>query len=163
MFKQSWDNTHMKKILALVAMVSAVACTSANASLVTVGGGGAVHSAYVNSQADVIDTLDVKFTPTGGTTFINPGSGLSSGVPRNAGDPFTYPNRKLNADPLDVEGGQGWTFFGLINNANTLEFTGTPIGGLINTNNAPPGRWQHECHALRARYPHLRNGHAQHL
>jgi len=127
----------MKNLLALAAVASLFVASAANAAVLSVTSNAAqgIYSALINTGSDVIDTIDVKFTPGAGSTFINNNSGLASGVPRNPGDPFTYPNRKLNADPLDVDGGQGWTFFGLTNNANTLEFTGTPIGSTINTNN----------------------------
>jgi hypothetical protein len=134
MFKQSWDNTHMKKFLALVAMVSAVACTAANAATLSVAKSGTqTYSLSINGGTDEFDTIEVRMTPNPGTTHTNINSGLSAGVPRPAGQAFTYINRVLNGDPLDDPSYKGWQLPLNVNTAALLNFGGGPLGATIDT------------------------------
>jgi hypothetical protein len=133
----------MKKILVLAAVVSAFACSAVKAAtLSVVQNAPTVYSVYLDGapQNGNFDTIFFKATPDVGFTFINTNSGLAAGVPRPAGQAFTYPNRLINSDPLDFPGGPGWTLIGLINNASELSYTAGPLGGKISTANEPDGK-----------------------
>jgi hypothetical protein len=73
-----------------------------------------------------------------GGSFINLNSGLNAGVPRPAGDAFTYRNRMLQADPFD--GGKGWTLQDLVMTPSELSFTAGPTTGKITTATEVGGR-----------------------
>jgi hypothetical protein len=66
-------------------------------------------------------------------SFINNNSGAVGGVPRPAGDDFTYPNRMITADPLDFPGGLALTQVGLVNTAQELSYTAGKLGGTVTT------------------------------
>jgi hypothetical protein len=135
MFSRFWEIHPMKKFLVVLAMMSAFACTAANAATLRLDADiTSPHSLYLNGGADVFDTVEVTVVPGSGVTITNPNSGLVAGVPRPAGDPFTYLNRKLNGDPLDDPSFLGWSILGLTNTPTQFSFTGGPLGGLINTN-----------------------------
>ena len=78
-------------------------------------------------------------TPPSQMVFLNQNSGNRAGLPRPAGEPFTYMNRMINADPNDVEGALGWTVLGRINTPGELSFTAGPRGGRIDTSAQPNG------------------------
>jgi hypothetical protein len=126
----------MKKILVVLAMMSAFACTAANAATLRMIDADFMspYALYLNGEVDVFDTVELTVTPKPGATFTNPTSGLVAGVPRPAGDAFTYLNRKLNGDPLDDPSFLGWSILGLTNTPTQFSFTGGPLGGLIQTN-----------------------------
>jgi hypothetical protein len=134
MFSQFWENHHMNKILVVVAMMSAFACTAANAATLSSSRNANAHALYLDGGADVFDTVEVLITPTAPTTFVGATSGLNAGVPRPAGEAFTYLNRKLNGDPLDDPTNLGWSVLGLTNTAASFGFTGGPLGQTIVTN-----------------------------
>jgi PEP-CTERM motif-containing protein len=135
MFSQFWEIHHVKKILVVLAMMSAFACTAGNAATIRTDADlFSPLSLYLNGGLDVFDTVEVTVTPDPGTTFTNPTSGLVSGSPRPAGDAFTYLNRVLNGDPLDDPTFLGWSILGLSNIATEFKFTGGPLGATINTN-----------------------------
>lgn len=96
----------MKKIFAIALTLVVAVASSATAASISVKPVGTaannVYSIYVDGEASngAFDTIYFKVTPSTGT-FINTNSGAAAGVPRPAGDAFTYPNRMLNADPLD--------------------------------------------------------------
>ena len=130
----------MKHTFSLPAVVSVVACSVANAASVTVvtsSTSPTAYSIYLNGESanGNFDTVFVKLLPNPGSQFTNQNSGLSAGVPRPAGQPFSYRNRLLDADPADFPGGLGWTILGAVNTANELSFTGGPLGGKIDTGN----------------------------
>ncbi|WP_172991871.1 PEP-CTERM sorting domain-containing protein [Lacipirellula parvula] len=92
---------------------------------------------------DGFNGLAVQIKPNGGgASFANVNSGLTAGVPRPAGQAFTYRNRVLDFDPLDPEApgvGKGWTILGAINTASEISFAGGPLGRKINTATEPRG------------------------
>ena len=61
----------------------------------------------------------------------------ASRVPRLPGEPFTFINRKLDADPAEVPGGLGYMVLGVVNTQDRIAFTAGPIGGTITTPNVP--------------------------
>jgi hypothetical protein len=80
---------------------------AANAAVISIKPVGAsannVYSFYVDGEASngAFDTIFFEVKAFGAASFINTNSGALGGVPRPAGEAFTYPNRMLNADPLD--------------------------------------------------------------
>ncbi|MBL9165334.1 MAG: PEP-CTERM sorting domain-containing protein [Planctomycetaceae bacterium] len=93
-----------------------------------------VYSFYIDGDNlnGTFDTIFFQAKATSGT-FTNNNSGAVAGVPRPAGDPFTYPNRMITADPLDFPGGLALTQVGLVNNAQELSYTAGKLGGTIST------------------------------
>ena len=134
----------MKKIFAIALTLVVAVASSATAASISVKPVGTaannVYSIYVDGEASngAFDTIYFKVTPSTGT-FINTNSGAAAGVPRPAGDAFTYPNRMLNADPLDFPGALGLTQVGLVNTAQELSFTVGALGGTVSTAAQPGG------------------------
>ncbi|MBL9165335.1 MAG: PEP-CTERM sorting domain-containing protein [Planctomycetaceae bacterium] len=128
----------MKKILAL-ALTLVVAASTANAapiwSVKPVGQApNDVYSIYIDGDNlnGTFDTIFFQAKATTGT-FINTNSGAAAGVPRPAGEAFTYPNRMITADPLDFPGGLALTQVGLVNTAQELSYTAGKLGGTVST------------------------------
>ena len=96
-----------------------------------------VYSFYIDGDNlnNTFDTIFFQVKAHGAASFINTNSGAVAGVPRPAGDPFTYPNRMITADPLDFPGGLGLTQVGLLNNAKELSYTAGKLGGTVTTGN----------------------------
>lgn len=129
----------MKTIFAIALSVCVLGVSAANAASLSVVKNGATYAFSLDGQASngAFDTIFFKATTPAPNTFTNQNGGLSSGAPRPAGQAFTYPNRMLNADPGDVEGGLGLSQFGLSNAANSgeLSFTVASLGGKLTTPN----------------------------
>lgn len=90
---------------------------------------GEAHAIYLspgelNGQFDRIE-FDAR--PLGDFIFVNPNSGLHSGLPRPAGQRFTYRNRLLETSPDDPEivGGLGMTVTSAVNLPSHFSFTAT--------------------------------------
>lgn len=128
--------TTMKYFLALAAVASALVCTAANAASISVEYSGDTGAVYLTGGATEFDTIFFKATPVSPAAFANNNSGVAAGVPRPAGQAFTYPNRMLNADPGDFPGeALGLNQFGLVNSSTELSFTVASLGGTIATGN----------------------------
>jgi hypothetical protein len=160
----------MHKTLTVVAYLSIFAAASANAATVTtetsastpyafsiylngspqndnfnaidlVATSAGVHVRLVDAGS-VIQDLNVLFplenAPLG--SFSNLNSGLLAGVPRPAGQAFTYYNRMLDADPIDFPDSLGWTILGIVRTPTELSFAGGPLGKVISTAGQPNGR-----------------------
>lgn len=121
-----------------------------------------VFSVYLDGLTEngSFDTVVFNATPTGVTVDLKNGetlvqsrssiytledpqiprtfTKLTTGAGRPAGDPFTYINRALDADP--VEGGKGWTLQGVVINSTRLSFIGGTPGQMITTASEPGGR-----------------------
>lgn len=93
-----------------------------------------VYSFYVDGEGSngAFDTIFFQSKAFNGS-YINLNSGAVAGVPRAAGDLFTYPNRMLTADPVDFPGALGLTQVGLINNGQELSYTVGKLGGTMTT------------------------------
>lgn len=132
----------MKSILAIAAVFSVLTCSAVNAasvSSIASASNPGVYSIYLDATAESgnFDTLFVKVLPDSGQQFTNVTTGNSGGLPRPSGAPFTYRNRALAADPLEVEGGLGWTELGVVNLATEISFTAGPLGAKITSPPAP--------------------------
>ena len=90
-------------------------------------------SLYIDTEATVFDSIQIDVVPKAGIGF----GALSSGTGRVAGDPNTFRNRVLDADPLD--GGLGWLIPGAAVNATTFSFGGGPPGAKISSATEPNG------------------------
>jgi hypothetical protein len=132
----------MKSILTLAALVGLVACSTANAASLQVvkSNGDQTNAIYLVGEAQngLFNTVKLDATPSDGAAFQALNSGLDAGVPRPAGQQMTYLNRQLNADPLD--GGLGWSLLGTATTANSLAFSGGPLGSNITTADQAGGR-----------------------
>ena len=125
----------MKRILLVAAVVSAFACSVANAASVSVRTGSpGAYSIWLDGQeADGnFDTVFVELIPTAPATFANQNSGNNAGVPRPAGEPFSYRNRQLDLG-TDERVALGWTVVGAVSTANVLSFTAGPSDAKIDT------------------------------
>jgi hypothetical protein len=129
----------MKKILALALTLVVVASTAASAAPIwnikPLGpAANNTYSFYVDGD-NLNGTFDTVFFQAKATTgtFINQNSGAVAGVPRSAGDAFSYPNRMINADPLDFPGALGLTQVGLVNTPQELSYTAGKLGGTVTT------------------------------
>jgi hypothetical protein len=97
-----------------------------------------VHVQLINAGAPIAD-LQAPVILTGSVgAFLNLNSGLDAGVPRPAGQAFTYRNRQLEADLLD--GGLGWILQDLVMTPSELSFTAGPTTGKITTATEAGGR-----------------------
>ncbi|WP_428308389.1 hypothetical protein [Lacipirellula sp.] len=89
------------------------------------------------------DAIEFRATPLGSSTFLNPNQGLTAGVPRPPGNPFTYRSRFLDLDPADPDLpglGKGWTIANPITTSSQVSFLGGLINGKISTASEPQGR-----------------------
>lgn len=134
----------MKKIFALALAFVVAAASAATAATISVKPVGTAanntYSVYIDGEASngAFDTIFFKAVPTIGT-FANTNGGAVAGVPRPAGAEFTYPNRMLNADPVDFPGALNLTQVGLLNTAQELSFTVGALGGTVTTGAQPDG------------------------
>jgi hypothetical protein len=122
--------------------VQSTAANATNISVKPIGDSpNNVYSFYIDGGAanGAFDTIFFEAKAFGGASFINLNSGAFGGVPRPAGELFTYPNRMLTADPLDFPGGLGLTQVGLVNNGHELSYTAGKLGGTITTAAEPQG------------------------
>jgi hypothetical protein len=132
----------MKKILAIAAVFSVMAGSFAQAaplvSSVKSLSNPQVFSVYVNGDTlnGGFDTIIFSAIPTVGTQFSSVNTG-GPAAPRTAGDPSTFINRMLDADPAEIPGGLGFTRLGVTNTADMIGFTAGPIGASITTPAAP--------------------------
>jgi hypothetical protein len=128
----------MKALFALAVAFCVVAASTAEAARVAVTVNGNIASVYLKAAkgpeqgGDLngdFDTVGFNFVAnaSNGTTLTN----VASGAGRPAGDPFTYRNRVLDADPLD--GGLGWSILGQTINAQGATWGGGPLGATIDT------------------------------
>jgi hypothetical protein len=120
--------------------VCLAACSTASAArLATNHYGSGVWALFLDGEAanGGFDTIFLRTTPGAPEVFTNPNSGVSAGVPRPAGAPFTYPNRMLNGDPGDIPGALGLSQFGLVNTSSELSYTVASLGGTITTASQP--------------------------
>lgn len=128
----------MKRSSALAALVVLVSGTTAHAASLSVNSTDSfkTHAIYLSGEAQngAFNTVIFSAVPLGGGQFL----ALSSGVGKPAGDPNTYRNRALDADPLD--GGLGWSLVGTQTTATALTFSGGPLGSNITTADQPGGR-----------------------
>jgi hypothetical protein len=131
----------MKTILTLAVGLSLLACSTVNAAKLSFTQNGEAVSFFLDGEAanGNFDTIFFKATPDSPATFTNITSGNNAGVPRPAGEAFTYPNRMLNGDPSEIPGALGLNQFGLINSAQELSFTVASLGGTLNTSTQPGG------------------------
>ncbi|BBO31469.1 PEP-CTERM sorting domain-containing protein [Lacipirellula parvula] len=77
-----------------------------------------------------------------GDSFANVGSGLFLGSPRPAGQAFSYRNRALDLDPLDLDFpgiGKGWNILAPSNDSTKIQFGGGPYQHVISTAGEPRG------------------------
>jgi hypothetical protein len=133
----------MKNLLALAALASAFACSAANAAILSVDpplSAGGVYSLYVSGEGTAFNGVALSVKPNDGALFQNLNSGNGPAGPRLAGEAFTYRNRNLDADPLDVPTSKGWTLLGVVNTTSEIAFTGGPLGMPIDTSTDPGGR-----------------------
>lgn len=127
----------MKNILTLAALACAFACSAANAATISILPAPlnpeGIYSLYLQGGADNGNFDAVQVNMLGDFIAQNPGSSL--GMPRPAGQAFSYRNRYLDLDPTDpdVPGGLGWSILGAVSNATELSFGGGPLGLKIST------------------------------
>jgi hypothetical protein len=135
----------MKRIAALLAVCVAAAASSAYAAPIysvtaTPQGGNTAYSLYVDTNGTAFNGLDMQATPTAPATWVNPNGGLNAGVPRPAGQAFTYRNRFLDTDPLDDPNGKGWTLVAPTTTAALVTISGGPLGSNISSAAEPGGK-----------------------
>ncbi|BBO31470.1 hypothetical protein PLANPX_1082 [Lacipirellula parvula] len=135
--------TMMGALCTLVILATACLCASTDAATLVgyQSNGGHSISLFLKGGAlnNGFNALSLKATSN---AFANVNSGLAAGVPRPAGQAFTYRNRALELDPLDpdVPGvGKGWTILGPIINTTEVSFGGGPLGKKITTAGEPRG------------------------
>ncbi len=129
----------MKRSLSLTVALAFLVLPHAHAASLSVVKTGTAYAVYLNGGADNggFDTIAVNLTPTGSATFTNQTSGLVAGVPRPAGQAFSYPNRALGGDPLDGPPFLAWVILDPMNTPTRLSFDGGPLGQKISTASQP--------------------------
>jgi hypothetical protein len=135
---------------ALIVLAATSLCGSTEAATLSLykSHGGRVISVFLRGEElnDSIAAVRISFRgpagPLGDNSFANMSSGRSGGVPFPAGLPFTYRNRALDLDPLDLDNpgvGKGWTILSSTQNSTELSFGGFRVGGAISTASEPRG------------------------
>lgn len=132
----------MKYLIAILLVTGAVAPSPAAAATLTVRSyPNNVYALYLRGESTVFNAVELTVTPAG-SAFQNTLSGVFNGAPRPPGQPFTYRNRALDADPYgpDLPGiGKGWSLGGVVNTSTKLSFAGGPLGQDITTATEPNG------------------------
>jgi hypothetical protein len=132
----------MKRLaLAAIAALITVAPNASAASVSFTQNGDAI-SIFLDggAQNGAFDTIFFQLRPVAPALFTNNNNSRNAaGVPRPAGQAFTYYNGMLDADPLDFPGALGLTQVGLINTPQELSFTVGKLGGTITTADQPDG------------------------
>jgi hypothetical protein len=122
-------------VLIVLATASLSAMTEAATLSFYQSHGGRVISVFLrgeelnNSIAAVGLSIRGAVSPLGEDAFVNQSSGRPGGVPFPAGRPFTYRNRALDLDPLDLDNpgvGKGWIVLGATQTSTELSFQGGP-------------------------------------
>ncbi|WP_428308387.1 PEP-CTERM sorting domain-containing protein [Lacipirellula sp.] len=141
--QSSSQPTTMGALYTFVILAAASFCASSRAATLVgyQSNGGQSISLFVKGGAlnDGFNALSLKAT---GNAFTRVNSGLGAGVPRPAGQAFTYRNRALELDPFDADFpglGKGWTILGPVINTTEVSFGGGPLGKKITTAGEPRG------------------------
>jgi hypothetical protein len=132
----------MNRLAALLAVCVAAAASSAYAAPIysvtsTPQGVNTAYSLYINTNGLAMNGLDMQATPLAGASFLTPGSGIVSGVPRPAGQAATYRNRYLDTDPADDPAGKGWLLVSPVTTAALVTISGGPVGSQISSASEP--------------------------
>jgi hypothetical protein len=134
----------MKTLMSLVVAAVALTSSEANAALLTVEPAGVsfngVYTLYLAGESTVFNGVGLSVKPDGGAMFLNATSAPFLGIPRPPGDPFTYRNRALDADPVDFPASKGWTLLGVVSTSHEQAFSGGPLGQTIDTSGDPGGK-----------------------
>ncbi|WP_428308388.1 hypothetical protein [Lacipirellula sp.] len=136
----------MKALLCVTAALALQLCVAESRAAVLTYGKNAngTYSLYLDAQTTVFDYVKFSIKPRGyPPAFQSLNTGLSAGVPRPAGQLFTYRNRALDFDPADPDNpgiGKGWTILNPINSATEVSFEGGPSAGKISTTSEPDRR-----------------------
>ena len=133
----------MKPLLSFIAALALPLCITESraASLTFSGNGNGAVSIYLAGQTTVFDYVDFRAIPRGyPPAFQSLNTGLTAGVPRPAGQLFTYRNRALEFDPADPDNpgiGKGWALLNPVTSTTEVSFKGGPLVGNISTASEP--------------------------
>jgi hypothetical protein len=131
----------MKNILAFTLVVlAAVDRDAVAATLSATRFADNVVAIYLSDESTAFNGVSFQLCPD--VAFENINSGLAAGVPRPVGQPFTYRNRALDADPAGTDSlgiGNGWTLLAPVTTAAGISFAGGPLGESISTAGEPNG------------------------
>jgi hypothetical protein len=136
----------MKHITAFAAAAIAFACSASKAALLTVEppfSANGVYSFYLHGESTTFNGVAFSVKPhCPELPFQNVTSGFVVGLPRPAGQNFTYRNRLLDTptDDPEIPGGKGWTLLGVVNTPQEIAFSGGPLGQTISTAGEPGGK-----------------------
>jgi hypothetical protein len=127
---------------ALLLFAATSICCAANAATLSFRKSGDAYVVFLDGGSTEFDTIEVSIPSRSPQVFTNITSGQVAGVPRPPGQQFTYYNRMLNADPLDIPGALGWTFLETTVTPTEVLFVGGPVGPgqRIDTSAQPGGR-----------------------
>jgi hypothetical protein len=131
----------MKYLAAMAAAACALACTATNAARLEIDwptSANGVYSFFLHGEMTTFNGVGFSVKPV--FQFLDVTSGLVAGAPRPPGDPFTYRNRLLDADPSEFLNSKQWTLLGIVNTPQEIAFSGGPLGQNIKTNTEPGGR-----------------------
>jgi hypothetical protein len=129
----------MKATLVLTIGLALIGCDTAHAASLSYTQNVTAFAIFVDGEEhnDNFDTIYFRVTPNSPAVFTR--IAMLFGVPRLPGDPLTYPNQMLNADPGDIPGGLALSQFGLIRTPEEMSFTVAKLGGIISTASEPNG------------------------
>src|SRR5688500_13452814 len=106
----------MKHCLSLAALGCALSTSVANAATLSVTQyPQTVYAIFIDGESTVFNALGFSAKPNGGATFRNVTSATVWTYPRPPGFPFTYRNRFLSEDPIEVPESKNWTLLGINN------------------------------------------------
>jgi hypothetical protein len=134
----------MKPLTSLVVAAYALACSAANAALLTIEPAGVspngVYALFVAGESTVFNALGLSVKPDGDAMFLNVHSASLWAYPRPPGQSFTYRNRFLDADLFEVPESKEWVLLGVVNTMQEIAFNGGPLGQTIDTSGEPDGK-----------------------
>jgi hypothetical protein len=130
----------MTRTFAIAPLLAVLLCVPAAAAELTYQQFGNSVAIYLDGQElnGYFNVVDVLIEPVAPTIFTNVGFGIEPGI-RPPGQPFTYINRLLNADPLDEPNSLGWSLLGITRTSTRVAFAGSPLGQKIDTSGQPDG------------------------
>jgi hypothetical protein len=130
----------MNSFRPLVLLLCLTTCSATNAASLSYTRTADAFAIFLDGEQHngAFDTFGFWVRPNAPAVFTN-FSGLLGGPPRPPGQPFTYHNGLLNADPLDDPNSIGLAMLGLIRTPTELSFAASRLGGTITTATQPNG------------------------
>ncbi|MBL9165332.1 MAG: PEP-CTERM sorting domain-containing protein [Planctomycetaceae bacterium] len=132
---------HRSLIPSLALLAACCLASAASAASMALTYQNNAYAFYLNAGEynGAFDTIYFQAKATPPSVFANLNTWGSEAFPQPPGNPFTYYNRLLSADPLEYPGAVALTQIGTVITAQELSFAVGKLGGTISTVDQPYG------------------------